>query len=181
MFINLHVHSAQGSLLDSILTTEQIVNYAKQNEQIAVGLSDHGTMHASLNLVNDCYKAGIKPITACEIYECDNHLEQNQEDKYNHLLLIAATTDGLHNLYKIVSEGYVHGFYRKPRVSIKWIKDNNLGDGIICLTACQAGRISRCLESGSYDEAEKFISLLKNTFYYKERFICQYAKYVEEN
>lgn len=166
MFINLHVHSAQGSLLDSILTTEQIVNYAKQNEQIAVGLSDHGTMHASLNLVNDCYKAGIKPITACEIYECDNHLEQNQEDKYNHLLLIAATTDGLHNLYKIVSEGYVHGFYRKPRVSIKWIKDNNLGDGIICLTACQAGRISRCLESGSYDEAEKFISLLKNTFYY---------------
>ena len=166
MFINLHVHSAQGSLLDSILTTEQIVNYAKQNEQIAVGLSDHGTMHASLNLVNDCYKAGIKPITACEIYECDNHLEQNQEDKYNHLLLIAATTNGLHNLYKIVSEGYVHGFYRKPRVSIKWIKDNNLGDGIICLTACQAGRISRCLESGNYDEAEKFISLLKNTFYY---------------
>lgn len=166
MFVNLHVHSAQGSLLDSILTTEQIVNYAKQNGQIAVGLSDHGTMHASLNLVNDCYKAGIKPITACEIYECDNHLEQNQEDKYNHLLLIAATTDGLHNLYKIVSEGYVHGFYRKPRISIKWIKDNNLGDGIICLTACQAGRISRCLESGSYDEAEKFISLLKNTFYY---------------
>ena len=166
MFINLHVHSAQGSLLDSILTTEQIVNYAKQNGQIAVGLSDHGTMHASLNLINDCYKAGIKPITACEIYECDNHLEQNQEDKYNHLLLIAATTDGLHNLYKIVSEGYVHGFYRKPRISIKWIKDNNLGDGIICLTACQAGRISRYLESGSYDEAEKFISLLKNTFYY---------------
>lgn len=166
MLINLHVHSAQGSLLDSILTTEQIVNYAKQNGQIAIGLSDHGTMHASLNLVNDCYKAGIKPITACEIYECDNHLEQNQEDKYNHLLLIAATTDGLHNLYKIVSEGYIHGFYRKPRVSIKWIKDNNLGEGIICLTACQAGRISRCLESGNYDEAEKFISLLKNTFYY---------------
>lgn len=165
-FVNLHVHSAQGSLLDSILTTEQIVNYVKQNGQIAVGLSDHGTMHASLSLVNECYKAGIKPITACEVYECDNHLEQNQEDKYNHLLLIAATTDGLHNLYKIVSEGYVHGFYRKPRVSIKWIKDNNLGDGIICLTACQAGRISRCLESGNYEEAEKFISLLKNTFYY---------------
>ena len=165
-FVNLHVHSAQGSLLDSILTTEQIVNYAKQNGQIAVGLSDHGTMHASLSLVNECYKAGIKPITACEIYECDNHLEQNQEDKYNHLLLIAATTDGLHNLYKIVSEGYIHGFYRKPRVSVKWIQDNHLGDGIICLTACQAGRISRCLESGNYDEAERFVSLLKNTFYY---------------
>ena len=81
MFANLHVHSAQGSLLDSILTTQQIVDYAKRNNQSAIALSDHGTMHASLNLVNDCQSAGIKPITACEIYECNNHLEQNQDDK----------------------------------------------------------------------------------------------------
>lgn len=166
MFVNLHVHSAKGSLLDSILTTEQIVGYAKRNGQFAIGLSDHGTMYASLNLVNDCQKAGIKPITACEIYECDNHLEQNLDDKYNHLLLIAATTDGLHNLYKIVSEGYINGFYRKPRVSVQWIKNNNLGQGIICLTACQAGRLSRYLEQERYDEAEDFINLLNNTFDY---------------
>lgn len=165
-FVNLHVHSAQGSLLDSILTTKQIVDYAKKNNQIAVALSDHGTMHASLNLVNDCRKAGIKPITACEIYECNNHLEQNPDDKYNHLLLVARTTDGLHNLYKIVSEGYINGFYRKPRVSVQWIKDNNLGGGIICLTACQAGRISRCLETERYQEAEDFVNLLKETFDY---------------
>ena len=166
MFINLHVHSAQGSLLDSILTTQQIVDYAKGNNQFAIALSDHGTMHASLNLVNDCQKAGIKPITACEIYECNNHFEQNQDDKYNHLLLIARTTNGLHNLYKIVSEGYINGFYRKPRVSVQWIKDNNLGDGIICLTACQAGRISRALETGNHQEAENFINLLQDTFDY---------------
>lgn len=166
MFINLHVHSAKGSLLDSILTTQQIVDYAKANGQTAIGLSDHGTMHASLNLVNDCRKAGIKPITACEIYECDNHLEQNPDDKYHHLLLIAKNTVGLHNLYKIVSEGYVHGFYRKPRVSVKWIKDNDLGEGIICLTACQAGRVSRYLEQDKRDDAEDFVRLLKDTFDY---------------
>ena len=166
MFVNLHVHSAQGSLLDSILTTQQIVDYAKRNNQSAIALSDHGTMHASLNLVNDCQSAGIKPITACEIYECNNHLEQNQDDKYNHLLLIARTTDGLHNLYKIVSEGYINGLYRKPRISVQWIKDNGLGDGIICLTACQAGRVSRCLEAGMYEEAEDFVQLLKTTFDY---------------
>lgn len=165
-FVNLHVHSAKGSLLDSILTTEQIVDYAKRNNQTAIALSDHGAMYASLNLVNDCYKAGIKPITACEIYECNNHLDQDPEDKYNHLLLIAKTTEGLHNLYKIVSEGYVHGFYRKPRVSVQWIKDNNLGKGIICLTACQAGRLSRCLEAEMYEEAESFVNLLKETFDY---------------
>lgn len=165
-FVNLHVHSAKGSLLDSILTTEQIVDYAKRNNQTAIALSDHGAMYASLNLVNDCYKAGIKPITACEIYECNNHLEQDPEDKYNHLLLIAKTTEGLHNLYKIVSEGYVHGFYRKPRVSVQWIKENDLGHGIICLTACQAGRLSCCLEEGNYQEAEDFVNLLKCTFDY---------------
>lgn len=165
-FINLHVHSAQGSLLDSILTTQQIVDYAKRNKQFAIALSDHGAMYANLNLVNDCQKAGIKPITACEVYECNNHLEQNQDDKYHHLLLIVRNTTGLHNLYKIVSEGYINGFYRKPRVSVKWIKDNNLGEGIICLTACQAGRISRFLEEGLYQEAEDFINTLKETFDY---------------
>lgn len=166
MFINLHVHSAQGSLLDSILTTKQIVNYAEKNKQTAIALSDHGAMHANLNLVNDCYAAGIKPITACEIYECDNHLEQNPDDKYHHLLLIAKNTEGLHNLYKIVSEGYINGFYRKPRVSVQWIKDNNLGAGIICLTACQAGRVSRYLEQGKCQEAELFVNLLQDTFDY---------------
>lgn len=166
MFLNLHVHSAQGSLLDSILTTQQIVDYAKRNNQKAIALSDHGAMHANLNLVNDCQKAGIKAITACEIYECNNHLEQNPEDKYNHLLLIVKTTEGLHNLYKIVSEGYINGFYRKPRVSVQWIKNNNLGKGLICLTACQAGRISRYLEAEQYEEAESFVNLLKETFDY---------------
>ncbi|MBR5795998.1 MAG: PHP domain-containing protein, partial [Erysipelotrichaceae bacterium] len=165
-YINLHVHSAQGSLLDSILTTQQIVDFAKRNNQFAVALSDHGTMHASLSLVNDCQKAGIKAITACEIYECDNHLEQDKDDKYNHLLLIVRNTTGLHNLYKIVSEGYVNGFYRKPRVSVQWIKDNHLGEGIICLTACQAGRISRCLETDKYQAAEDFVNLLQDTFDY---------------
>jgi DNA polymerase-3 subunit alpha len=166
MFINLHVHRAQGSLLDSILTTKQIVDYAKRNNQPAIGLSDHGTMHASLSLVNECRTAGIKPITACEIYVCDNHLEQNQEDKYNHLLLICKTTEGLHNLYKIVSEGYAHGFYRKPRISVQWIRDNNLGKGIICLTACQAGRVSRYLEEEKYQDVEEFVKLLQDTFDY---------------
>ena len=165
-FVNLHVHSSKGSLLDSILTTKQIAEYAKRNEQFAIGLSDHGTMYASLNHVNDCRKLGIKPITACEIYECDNHLEQNKDDRYKHLLLIAATTKGLKNLYQIVTEGYRNGFYSKPRVSINWIKDNNLGEGIICLTACQAGRLSRCLENNNIEEADKFVTLLQDTFDY---------------
>lgn len=169
-FVNLHVHSAQGSLLDSILTTEQIVKYAADNKQPAIAISDHGTMHAFVDQVEFCYKYGVKPIVACEIYEVDNYLEKQDTKEYkqprHHLLLIVKTQQGLKNLFKIVSEAATTGFYMKPRISIPWIKENNLGEGIICLTACQAGRVSRCLEEEKYQEAEEFLQLLKDTFDY---------------
>ena len=170
MFVNLHVHSAQGSLLDSILTTEQIVKYAADNKQPAIAISDHGTMHAFVDQVELCYKYGVKPIVACEIYEVDDYLEKQDTKEYKqpryHLLLIVKTQQGLKNLFKIVSEAATTGFYVKPRISISWIKENNLGEGIICLTACQAGRVSRCLEAEKYQEAEDFLQLLKDTFDY---------------
>ena len=169
-FINLHVHSAQGSLLDSILDIKDIAKYAKENGQTAIALSDHGFMYGSLNHVLECQKLGIKPITACEIYECDDHYlkndtKDNVQPRY-HLVLIIATQKGKDNLYKIVSEACTNGMYKKPRVSVQWIKENNLGEGIICLTACQAGRLSRYLEEGRSQEAESFVKLLKDTFDY---------------
>ena len=169
-FVNLHVHSAQGSLLDSILTVKQIAQYAKENGQPAIALSDHGYMYGSLNHVLECQKLGIKPITACEIYECDDHLlkndtKDNVQPRY-HLLLIVKNQIGKDNLFKIVSEACTNGMYKKPRVSVKWIQENNLGEGIICLTACQAGRVSRYLEEERYQEAEDFVNLLKDTFDY---------------
>lgn len=169
-FVNLHVHSTQGSLLDSILTTEQIVKYAVNNNQSAIAISDHGTMHSFVDQVALCNKHGIKPIVACEIYEVDNYLEKQDTKEYKqpryHLLLIVKTQQGLKNLFKIVSEAATTGFYMKPRVSIPWIKENNLGEGIICLTACQAGRLSRYLEDDKEEEAKEFLQLLKNTFDY---------------
>lgn len=170
MYVNLHVHSAQGSLLDSILDVKDIAKYAKENEQPAICLSDHGFMYGSLNHVIECQKLGVKPITACEIYECDDHYlkndtKDNVQPRY-HLLLIIKNQIGKENLYKIVSEACTNGMYKKPRVSIQWIKNNNLGNGIICLTACQAGRISRYLEQNKQKEAKDFVQLLKETFDY---------------
>jgi DNA polymerase-3 subunit alpha len=169
-FVNLHVHSAQGSLLDSILTIDQMVKYAVDNKQPAIALSDHGTMHGFVDQVELCNKNGIKPIVACEIYEVDNYIEKQDTKEYKqpryHLLLIVKTQQGLKNLFKIVSEAATTGFYGKPRISISWIKENNLGEGIICLTACQAGRVSRYLEAEKYKEAEDYVNLLKETFDY---------------
>lgn len=170
IFINLHVHSAQGSLLDSILNVKDIAKYAKENGQSAIALSDHGFMYGNLNHVIECQKLGIKPITANEIYECDDHYlkndtKDNVQPRY-HLLLIVKNQIGKDNLYKIVSEACTNGMYKKPRVSVKWIKENNLGEGLICLTACQAGRLSRYLEEDKYEEAEEFVKLLQGTFDY---------------
>lgn len=197
-FVNLHVHSAQGSLLDSILTIDQMVKYAVDNKQPAIALSDHGTMHGFVDQVELCNKHGIKPIVACEIYEVDNYLEKQDTKEYKqpryHLLLIVKTQQGLKNLFKIVSEAATTGFYGKPRISIPWIKDNNLGEGIICLTACQAGRVSRYLEAEKYKEAEEYVNLLRDTFDYvsleiqshptKEQLACNtlifnFAKYIK--
>ena len=170
MFINLHVHTALGSLLDSILTVEQVVKYAADNGQSAIAISDHGTMHGFVDQVELCNKYGVKPIVACEIYEVDDYLEKQDTKEYKqpryHLLLIVKNQQGLKNLFKIVSEAATTGFYMKPRISIPWIKENNLGEGIICLTACQAGRLSRYLENEKYDEAEEFAKLLQETFDY---------------
>ena len=128
-FVNLHVHSAQGSLLDSILTTEQIVKYAVENNQPGVAISDHGTMHSFVDQVELCNKHAIKPIVACEIYEVDDYLDKNDTKEYKqpryHLLLIVRTQQGLKNLFKIVSEAATTGFYMKPRISIPWIPKEN--------------------------------------------------------
>lgn len=170
MFINLHVHSAIGSLLDSILTVEQAVKYAADNGQSHIALTDHGTMHGFVEQVKLCKKYGVKPIVGCEIYEVDNYLEKNDSKEYTqpryHLVLFASKQLGLQNLFKIVSEAATTGMYKKPRISINWIKEHNLGEGIICLTACQVGRLSRYLENGMYNEAEEFVHLLQDTFDY---------------
>lgn len=191
MFVNLHVHSALGSLLDSILTVEKIVKYAADNNQPAIAISDHGTMHGFVNQVELCKKHGVKPIVACEIYEVDDYLEKQDTKEYKqpryHLLLIARTQQGLKNLFKIVSEAATTGFYGKPRISVPWINDNMLGEGIICLTACQAGRVSRYLEDGKIQETREYVNLLNNTFDYvsleiqshptEEQLLCNTAIY----
>lgn len=168
--VNLHVHSSQGSLLDSILRIDEIVDFAVKNNQKAIALTDHGTMNNFVNLVKECNKKGIKPIIGNEIYEVDDMSWKSDTKDYTqpryHLVLIAKNRQGLKNLFKITSVSRTTGLYKKPRIDLKYIEENNLGDGIICLTACQAGRLSRYLEAGKYTEAEDFVNKLNSLFDY---------------
>lgn len=169
--IHLHLHTERGSLLDSILTIEESVKFAKENKQEAMALTDHGTMFSYVDFYKECKKNDIKPIMGCEVYEVDNMLlkndsKDNKQQRY-HLILLAKTQHGLNNLYKIVSDAYLKGFYTKPRIDLEYLENNNLGEGIVCLTACMAGRFSRMMEGqkSKYTPLE-YINKLNNIFDY---------------
>lgn len=181
MFTHLHVHTAQGSLLDSILTVEDAVKFAHNNGQKAMALTDHGSMTSFVNFVKECNKYNIKPIIGNEIYEVDDMWEKSDTKDYSqsryHMILLARTQQGFKNLIKITSVARTEGLYKKPRIDMKYLKENNLGEGIICLTACQAGRLSKYLVSGKYSEAEKFIGNLKDIFDYV---VCELQSHCTE-
>ena len=121
-FVNLHVHSAIGSLLDSVARIPDIVKFAKEHNQIAVALTDHGKMSGFVDLYKECKNAGIKPIMGVEAYEVDNMYEKADTKEYvqprYHWLLLAKNKKGLQNLFKIVTVANTEGFYKKPLITL---------------------------------------------------------------
>ena len=170
MFCNLHVHDAKGSLLDSILKVDDIAKFAKENNQSAIAITNHGYMSSYVDFVKACNKQGIKPIIGNEVYEVDDmtwksDTKDNIQPRY-HLVLLCRTQEGFQNLLNITSISCTDGLYKKPRIDIDYIKSHNMGKGIICLTACQAGRVSRYLEKDKEKETKDFIKKLQDTFDY---------------
>lgn len=169
--VHLHVHDERGSLLDSMLPVEDVVKFAKENNQKAIALTNHGTMFSYVDFYKCAIKNNIKPIIGCEVYEVNdmnfkNDTKDNKQKRY-HLILLAKNEIGLKNLFKIVSGGFSKGFYGKPRIDLDYINENGFGKGIICLTACMAGRLSRMLE-GNEDEVivDEYIFKLNRIFDY---------------
>lgn len=152
-FVHLHVHS-EYSLLDSSAKIKELINYTKKHGMEAIALTDHGNMFGAINFYKEAKKQGVKPILGCEIYVANKSLyekKQDRENYYSHLVILAENQKGLENLNKIVSKGYVDGFYYKPRVDVEYLKEHN--EGLIALSACLAGPINRKLLRYSYNEA----------------------------
>lgn len=173
-FVNLHVHSAIGSLLDSVARIPDIVKFAKEHNQIAMALTDHGKMSGFVDLYKECKNAGIKPIMGVEAYEVDDMYEKADTKEYvqprYHLLLLAKNKKGLQNLFKIVTVANTEGFYKKPLITLDYIKEHNLGEGVICSSACMASRLSRALEKNNWELAKEVALKTKSIFedYYIE-------------
>ena len=148
--------------MDGIARIEKLVDITKERGYSACAITDHGNMFGTLQFFEACIKAGIKPILGCEFYICnDLHKKQGTNDM-GHIILLAKTTEGLHNLYKLNGIAYVDGFYYKPRIDYDTLAKHS--EGVICLSACLAGHIPQLILQRRFEEADNLAIKLKNMF-----------------
>ena len=155
-FTHLHVHT-EYSLLDGSNKISEYVSQVKKLGMTACAVTDHGVMYGCIDFYREAMKQGIKPILGCEVYVAPKSRFDREsaagEDRYYHLILLAENNKGYENLMKIVSGGFVDGFYYKPRVDKELLRTYH--EGIICLSACLAGEIPKAIMRGDYQGAKK--------------------------
>jgi DNA polymerase-3 subunit alpha len=165
-FVHLHLHS-EYSLLDGFCRIEKLAKLAEERKVPAVALTDHGNLYGALAFSKAMREVGVKPILGCEIYRTKGlHTAREGQEKLNHLTLLAATDEGWSNLSLLVSKAHLDGMYYKPRVDDQMLAEHS--KGIICLSGCMSGRLSRSIIEGDPSAAQKDASLLFD-IYGKER------------
>ena len=163
-FVHLHIHS-EFSLLDGANRIKDLPVRAKELGMNAIALTDHGVMYGAIDFYKACKKEGIKPIIGCEVYVALRsrfEKEAGIDNKYYHLILLAKNNQGYKNLSKLVSLGFVDGYYYKPRIDKEILEKYH--EGLICLSACLAGEINQKLLYGTQEEAEESALWYKNLF-----------------
>ena len=155
-FTHLHVHT-EYSLLDGSSKIKELTAQARDLGMDSIAITDHGVMYGVIDFYRAAHEVGIKPIIGCEVYVAPGSRFDREtvsgEDRYYHLVLLAENNQGYQNLMKIVSKGFVDGFYYKPRVDYEVLETYH--EGVIALSACLAGEVQRNLERGMYEEAKK--------------------------
>ena len=160
-FVHLHLHT-EYSLLDGACKVDDLVDHCVKNNIKAVAITDHGNMYATLYFAELCKKHNIQSIIGCEMYITqDLHVKDNSGD-FEHLILLAKNKKGYKNLVKLDSVAFVDGFYYKPRIDYKLLREHS--EGLVCLSACLAGRIPKLLLRGDYEGAKKTAVELKEIF-----------------
>ncbi|HUN83499.1 MAG TPA: DNA polymerase III subunit alpha [Terracidiphilus sp.] len=152
-FTHLHLHT-EYSLLDGACDVYKLVDRVAAVGQKSVAMTDHGNIYGAVHFFNAAKEKGIKPILGCELYVCkaEDHRAETPNDQYNHLLVLAENEEGYRNLIRLTSEASLHGFYRKPRVSKKYLAEN--AKGLVGFSGCLSGELCEELTAGHYDKAK---------------------------
>jgi DNA polymerase-3 subunit alpha len=153
-FTHLHLHT-DYSLLDGACDVDKLAGHLSKIGQTASAMTDHGNIYGAVHFFDAMQKKGIKPILGCELYISKNedHRAPFNDDKYNHLVVLAENEAGYRNLVRLTSEAALHGFYRKPRVSKDFLSKHS--EGLIGFSGCLAGEVNQHLMAGKYDEAKR--------------------------
>ena len=155
-FTHLHVLT-EYSLLDGSNKINEYVSRVKELGMDSAAITDHGVMYGVIDFYRAAKAAGINPILGCEVYVAPGSRFDREvgsgDDRYYHLVLLAENNQGYQNLMKIVSKGFVEGFYYKPRVDLELLREYH--EGLIALSACLAGEVARYLQKGMYEDGKK--------------------------
>ena len=172
-FVHLHVHT-EYSLLDGATRIDEVFKACRKKNMHALAITDHGNMFGTLYFAECAKKAYLKakengeseeqakmqPIIGCELYVAEDY--KKEEKGYDHLILLCKNKKGYKNLIKLDSIAYVDGFYYKPRIDYKLLKEHT--EGLVCLSACLQGRVSKRLVQGDYNGAVESAKMLKEMF-----------------
>ena len=161
-FTHLHLHT-EYSLLDGACRIPKLVERIKALGMTSCAITDHGVMYGCIDFYSAMKDAGIKPIIGCEVYVCRDRLDKSAANReYSHLILLCENNTGYQNLMKLVSEGFLTGYYYHPRIDYNLIRQHS--EGLICLSACLSGDLPKLLLQGRYDDAEAYVREMQDIF-----------------
>ncbi|NLO86767.1 MAG: DNA polymerase III subunit alpha [Clostridiales bacterium] len=161
-FAHLHLHS-EYSLLDGANRIKPLVKRLGELGFTHAAITDHGVMYGVIEFYSACKAAGITPIIGCEVYICQDRFEKHGAAReYSHMILLCENNTGYQNLIKLVSAGFTEGYYYKPRIDYKLLKEHT--EGLICLSACISGDLPKLLLQGRYEEAKTYALGMQEMF-----------------
>ena len=161
-FTHLHLHT-EYSLLDGACRIPALVKKLKELGMDSCAVTDHGVLYGAIDFYTAMTEAGLKPIIGCEAYVCRNRLDKSLSGRENsHLILLCENNTGYQNLMYLISEGFLTGYYYKPRIDYDLIRQHH--EGLICLSACLSGDLPKLLLNGQEESARAYVREMQEIF-----------------